>query len=490
MRRLALVVLALPALAACEVGPNYSKPDLPAPPAYAAAASTSRTTVTAADADLSSWWKGLGDAELDSLIDRALKDNPDLAAASARVRAARAQEVSAAGALLPSLSARGDAVKYDSQRNTPARPSGQSGPPSSSSGLAGLPIPTHLTLYSAGFDASWEADIFGGARRGIEAAKANAEAAEWTRRDGQVSLVAEIANAYLTLRALQARIALEQAELQRQQDLFQLIRDRRQHGFTTDLDVNQQTTQVAGVAAQIPQLQAAAAGQVHALGVLIGQPPETLIQELAAKGATLPPPPMNLPAGLPSELLLRRPDLRAAERRLAAANAQIGVQTANLYPRLNLLGLASFAGPRLDSLFSTQNFATIGLGMLQAPLFNGGRTRAAIDQAKAEREQAFQAYRGAVLGAFREVEDALARFKAEDDRRAHLTDSVAAAERNLKIAQDQYGAGLVTFINVLQAENALLSGRDQLVQSDAQALADLTALYKALGGGWNPSDQG
>lgn len=496
MRRpvLVLPILLLPSLTlfACEVGPNYKPPSLPTPPAYAEAASTRKTAVTAEDADLSAWWKGLGDPELDSLIARALKDNPDLAVAAAKVREARAQEIAADADLLPKVSASGNVVKYDSQRNSPSRSTGQAEGASSSSssgGLTGLPIPSHLTLYSAGFDATWEADIFGGARRGVEAARANAEAVEWTRRDGQVSLVAEAANAYLTLRAIQARVALGQAELKRQQDLFQLIRDRRQHGFTTDLDVNQQTNQVAIAAAQIPQLQAAAAAQVHALGVLIGQPPETLARELAGDGSALPPEPMRLPAGLPSQLLLRRPDLRAAERRLAAANAQIGVQTANLYPKLNLLGLAAFASPQFQSLLSTQNFSTVGLGMIQAPLFEGGRIRAGIDEAKAEREQAFQAYRGAVLGAFREVEDALARFKSEDDRRAHLTEAVGAAERNLKIAQDQYGAGLVTFINVLQAENALLDSRDQLVQSDAQALADLSALYKALGGGWTASDK-
>ena len=489
MRRF-LALAPILALAACEVGPNYVKPAMPAPPAYAEAASTRSTTITPDDADLSAWWKGFGDAELDSLVVRALQDNPDLAAASARVREARAQETAAGANLLPKVSATGNAVKFDSQRNAKDQAqsgaSGSSGS-SSSGGLVGLPIPSHLTLYSAGFDASWEADIFGGVRRGIEAAKASEDAAEWTRRDGQVSLVAETASAYLSLRAIQARIALGQEELKRQQDQFQLIAARRQHGFTTDLDVNQQTGQVAIAAAQIPQLQAAASAQVHALGVLIGQPPETLAQELAAKGPALPPTPMILPTGLPSELLLRRPDLRAAERRLAAANAQIGVQTANLYPKLNLLGLASFASPQLDSLLSSQNFSTVGLDMIQAPIFQGGRIRAGIDQAKAEREQAFQAYRGAVLGAFREVEDALARFKSEDDRRAHLTDAVGAGERNLKIARDQYDAGLVTFLNVLQAENALLNSRDQLVQSDAQSLADLTALYKALGGGWSAS---
>jgi NodT family efflux transporter outer membrane factor (OMF) lipoprotein len=476
----AVVALAGLLATACTVGPNYVKPDLPAPPAYAQAASTPRTAVTAQDADLSSWWTQFGDPVLDGLIKRALADNPDLQAAASRVREARAEERIAAAAALPSLSASGNALTYNSQRNSSSSTAGGG----ASSGLAGLPIPSHLDLYSAGFDATWEVDLFGGTRRAIEAAKDTAEAAEWSRRDGQVSLLAEVANDYLTLRAVQARIAIGREELQRQKDQFKLIQARRQNGFVTGLDVNQQSVQVDTSAAEIPQLQAMASAQIHALGVLVGQPPETLTHALAPSDATLPPPPPTLPTGLPSELLLRRPDLRQAERRLAAANAQIGVETAALYPKLNLIGLATFASPQIGGLFDGQNFSSLGLGMLSAPVFEGGRTRAAIAAAKEEREQAFQAYRGAVLGAFRDVEDALARFKAEDDRRAALTQSVAAARNTLKIAQDQYSAGLVTFINVLQAQNALLNSRDQLTQSDAQTLSDLVSLYKALGGGW------
>jgi multidrug efflux system outer membrane protein len=485
--RIPSVVMALGLLAsACTVGPDYHRPDLSAPPAFAEAASTGRTAVTAQDADLSSWWTQFSDPALDGLIERALAQNLDLQAAASRVREARAQERIAAAAALPTLSASGNAVNYNSQRNGPNTAPAAGAQSSASAGVAGLPIPSHLNLYSAGFDASWEADIFGGTRRAIEAAKDSVEAAEWSRRDGQVSLLAEVANAYLTLRSLQARIAIGQEELQRQKDQFTLIKARREHGFTTDLDVNQQSVQVATAAAQIPQLQAAASAQVHALGVLLGQPPAALTQELAANAPPLPLPPPTLPTGLPSQLLQRRPDLRQAERRLAAANAQIGVQTANLYPKLNLLGLASFASPKLESLFDTQNFSTLGIGMLSAPIFEGGRTRAAIAAAKEEREQALLAYRGAVLGAFREVEDALARFKAEDDRRTSLAQSAAAAQNTLKIASDQYRAGTVTFINVLQAQNALLNSRDQLTQSDAQVLSDMVALYKALGGGWAP----
>jgi NodT family efflux transporter outer membrane factor (OMF) lipoprotein len=490
MRRIfllpALALIAL--LPGCLVGPNYHNPDLPAPPAYAEAASTSQTQVSAADADLSHWWTQFSDPELNSLVARALAGNPDLQTAASRVRLARQQVISAVGALFPTLAGSGNVVKYDSQRNgTNGGNSGGAG------GLAGIPIPSHLTLYSAGFDSTWEVDLFGGVRRAIEQAKANEEAAEWARRDGQVSLLAEVANDYLTLRALQARIAIGQAELKRQQDLFGLIQARRQNGFVTNLDVNQQSVQVATAAAQIPQLQAMAAAQVHALGVLIGQPPEALIQELAAAPSDpaagtvpgLPPAPPSLPTGLPSQLLLRRPDLREAERRLAAANAAVGVQTANLYPKLNLIGLAAFAGPQIPSLLSSQNLSTIGVGMVSAPIFNGGRNQAAVAAAREQYNQALIAYRAAVLVAFRDVEDALARFKADDERRTQLDRAVRASLGSLQIAQDQYRTGLTPFLNVLQSENALLNSRDQLTQTDAQTLSDLVSLYKALGGGWS-----
>lgn len=474
----ALVCAAALMLPACTVGPSYRQPAMSAPPAYAGAVATPRTSIVASEADLTQWWQVFNDPKLDDMIRRGLADNPDLQSATSRVREARQQERVTGAAEYPAVNASGDTVQLNSNRKTPSGSSGGGAPP-------GLAIPSHLSLYSVGFDATWELDLFGGVRRGVEAAKAQTNAAEWTQRDGQVTLISEIANDYLTLRLLQARIDLGEAELQRQKDLFVLIRDRRANGFTTELDVNQQTTQVATAAAQIPQLRAEAAVEIHALGVLLGQPPETLAAELQPTGAALPPPPPSLPVGLPSELLQRRPDVRAAERRLAAANAEIGVQEANLYPKVNLIGLASFAGMSLSSLFSTQNLSSIGVGTITEPIFNAGKTHAAIAAAEEEKIQATLAYRTAVLGAFRDVEDALARYDAEDTRRASLAQSVTAADKSLKIAQDQYGVGLVNFTTVLQAQNAQLNAEDQLLQSDAQVLTDLVSIYKALGGGWS-----
>jgi multidrug efflux system outer membrane protein len=461
--------IALGALAACTLGPDYKKPDIGTPAKYSEAASTARTAVSPGDADLSRWWTQFNDPLLTWLITRALADNPDLAAAASRVREARQQEIIAGAPEYPSISATGNAVTFNSDRNSGAS--------------QGLPIPGHANLYAAGFDATWEIDLFGGTRRAKEAARDTTQAQAWAERDGEVSLTAEVANDYLTLRALQARIALGEAELERQKGVFTLIGERRRTGFVTNLDVNQQSTVVATAAAQIPQLDAQARGQIHALGVLIGEAPEALETQLGVPDA-IPPPPPTLPTGLPSELLRRRPDVREAERKLAASNAQIGEQIANLYPKLELIGLASFATSSIGNLFSADNFASAAVGMATQPIFDGGRRHASIRVAREETVQAALAYRSAVLVALRDVEDALARYNAEETRRAALARSLTAARGSLSIAEDQYRTGFVTFINVYQAQIAVFNAQDQLTQSDGQIATDLVAIYKALGGGW------
>ncbi len=466
-------------LDACTVGPDYHRPEIAAPPAFSEAATTAHVAITPAEEDISTWWTAFNDPVLNDLMRRALADNPDLQIAASRVREARAGERVSAAAGLPTINGTGNALTFNSNRKGA---SGAAGAPG-----IGLDIPSHTNLYAVGFDASWEVDVFGGVRRSVEAARANTEAAEWSRRDGQVSLLAEIANDYLTLRALQARIAIGQAELQRQKDIFGLIHDRRVNGFVTNLDVNQQSGEVDTAAAQIPELTAEAAAQAHALAVLVGQPPETLRDDLRPVETALPAPPPVLAVGLPSDLLRRRPDIREAERRVAAANATIGTHVADLYPKLNLLGLASFASNSVDGLVASDNLQSIAAGLVTVPIFNAGKTRAQIREAREEEAQALLTYRKTILGSFRDVEDALARYKAEDDRRAALAQAVKASADSLAIAVDEYRAGTVTFINVLNAENALLQSRDQLTQSDAQTLTDLVSLYKTLGGGWSVS---
>jgi outer membrane protein, multidrug efflux system len=471
------------ATSACTVGPDYHKPQLPTPTGYIEAQSTARTQVTTSDADLSGWWTQFNDPMLDRLIARALQDNPDVQTALSRVRESRQVERETAAAEYPSLSAAADAVGLRSNLSPPSGPSGSGSGSSSPSTGAGLALPNPFHLYSVGFDASWEVDLFGGTRRAIQQARANTEAQEWALRDVQVTLTAEVANDYLTLRAAQARIAVGEAELARQRSLFTLIQARRQTGFVTNLDVNQQSTAVATAAAQIPQLQALARTQIHAIGVLLGETPETLAQDLSAQGA-IPPPPPKLPLGLPSELLERRPDVREAERRLAAATAGIGVQTANLYPKLDLMAFGSVFGANISTLSPSPALAALGVGTLTEPVFDAGKRIAAVRAAREEREQAFLAYKSAVLGALRDVEDGLTRYQNEETRRASLIQAVDAAKGSLAIAQDQYRTGFVPFINVLQSEYALLNAEDQLTQSDATVASDLVSVYKSLGGGW------
>ena len=481
LRRLAASAVALLAAGACTVGPDYAPPRLQAPPRFDEARDAPGARSDGGEAQLAQWWRGFGDPVLDWLIARGLADNPGLDAAASRVRQARLQLRITAAAELPSLSASGNAVGLRSNR--PSAPA-TSGAGSGAGGATGLTLPSSLSLFSAGFDASWEVDLFGGVRRAVEASRAEAWAAEWTRRDAQVTLISEIADDYLTLRALQARLAIGRAELQRQRDLATLVDARQRNGFVTNLDVNQQIGVVETAAAQIPQLEAQARAQTHALAVLVGQTPESLAVALQRPGA-LPARPPSLPVGLPSELLQRRPDIRAAERRLAAANARIGVQEAARFPHLNLLALGSFAGPSLATLFNADSLSGVGVAMASQPIFNGGRIGAGIGVAREQRRQASDDYRAAALAGFRDVEDALARYKAEESRRGNLEGAVEAAQGSLTIAQDQYRAGLVTFINVIQAESAVLHSQDQLVQSQAQSRTDLVALYKALGGGWS-----
>ena len=467
-RPLALVGLA--ALAACTVGPNYRRPEVPVPPAFSELNAAAAGPVS--EADLAKWWLQFHDPVLQSLIERALASNLDLEAAASRIREARFEERVAKAEQWPTVNGTGGAVTLNSDRN--------------SGGGQGFALPGHLNLYSAGFDATWEIDLFGGVRRRIEEAKANSEAAVWARRDSQVTLTAEVAADYLTLREVQTRIGIGEAELARQKDIGGLIASRRQAGFVTNLDVNQQTGATTAAAAQLRQLEAEERTEIHAIAVLLGEPPETLEPTLA-RGAAQAPPPPELPAGLPSDLLRRRPDIREAERKLAAANAEIGVQSAGLYPKLDLIGLASFAAPTLSDLFSAQSFSSAAAGLGTAPLFTAGKTRAQINEAREEATQAGIAYRSTILGALRDAEDALARYRSEEARRAQLAQAVSAADNSLTIAQDQYRVGLVTFLNVYTAENTLLGARDQLAQSDAQSAQDLVSLYKALGGGWTSS---
>jgi len=480
-------------VSACAVGPDYDPPKMSTPAQFQEGTADEATAPLSAPAgtsrDISAWWRQFNDPELARLIERALSGNLDLQTAASRVRQAREQVVIAGAAELPSLSASAIGVNVHSNSNPLG---GLFGPPpaSAAQGGAGAAPPanssTNIKLYSLGFDASWEIDIFGGTRRAIEAQEASAESSLWQLRDAEVTLTAEVATDYLSLRAAQARIALIQSELSAQKNLFALIHARRQTGFVTQLDVNQQQTLLSSTQAEIPQLDATIRTMSHALGVLLGKEPESLTAELSASGA-LPGLPPSLPVGLPSELLRRRPDIRDAERKLAAATANVGVAVADLYPKFNLLGLASFAGSHLSGLVSGNHFGTIALGQISWPIFEGGKIRANISASEEGRLQAYLAYRKAVLTALAEVEDALARYTTDQQRLLAIQDAANAATSSVAISEAEYRVGLTPFVNVLNAQTSSLSTKDQLVQTQAALTTDLASLFKALGGGWSTS---
>jgi len=494
MRQLVWWAVAALLLTGCTVGPDYRQPLLATASEYEGAQVSAQdaplSVPLATEADLSQWWTMLGDGELESLIGRALKSNLDLLTAVSRVREARQQEIVAGAAGLPHISASGSAFKFHSDGSPLASTfaSGSSAVASSAAASSAAmtgPQPTNITLFSAGFDATWEIDVFGGVRRSVEAAKANTEAAQWKVHDGQVTLTAEIANDYLTLRATQARLAILRGEAKSQADTLAIVNARRSTGFVTELDVNQQQALLSNTAAQIPGLVADIRVMEHAIAVLMAEQPEAMAQELDAT-APLPAIPKQLPVGLPSDLLRRRPDVRSAERQLAAATAQEGVAIADLYPKFNLLGALTFASNKLSTLFMGTSFGEVGGGFINWPLFKGGEIRANIKQKQEEEQQAYYAYQKAVLGAVKDAEDALVRYTTEQQRLMALEQSVAFGQSSVTIAVQQYNAGTVNYVNVLTAQSNLFSAQDQLAQSRGQLATDLASLYKALGGGWQP----
>jgi len=476
-----LVVLISVLLAGCTVGPNYQRPATPVPPAYAEAAAQAATLD---DSNLASWWHGFGDPELDRLVNRSIAQNLDVETAAARIREARAREAVAGAAALPQIDAQASASRQRISENAiPVPPGAGSG----GGGTFGLPG-SEFSTFRVGFDASWEIDLFGRTRRSVEAARARTGAAVWNRRDVQVSVAAEAANAYLTLRTLQQRIAIAEAEVARQQRSLRLVGARVRGGLVTGQDLAQQRSQLATAQSAIPPLKAQADAQVHALGVLTGEVPEALIAELAP-AAALPLAPA-VPAGLPSDLLRRRPDIRAAERNLHAATADIGVATADLYPRFSLSAAPALVSTALASLLQWGSRSYSASASLDWPIFNGGRTRGNIAVANAQQEQALIAYRKTILTALQDVEDALSNVDNDGRQIASLDAAHNAAARAESIARSRYRGGLVTYSDVLQAQASRISLENQLIQARGSLAHDTVALFKALGGGWPELAQG
>jgi len=459
-------------LSGCTVGPNYRRPELSAPPSWQEGL---QRGVDGQAAELARWWREFNDPVLDSLVDRAVKSNLDLRIAEARIREARASlELTTAG-YWPGLNS---AASYTRSRTSENAFTSGSGGSSSGSGSN-----VEHDLFKAGFDAGWEIDVFGGTRRRVEAAEATVEASVEDRRAVLVSLLGDVAKNYIDLRGLQRRLSVAQANLKAQQESLYLTRVRFDAGLASDLEVAQAEGQVSTTAAQIPTLQSALKQAAYRLDVLLGAQPGALASELA-KETPVPALPPQAHVGLPADLLRRRPDIRRAERQLAASTAQVGAATADLYPKFSLTGAIGLQSISASDWFTGRSrFWSIG-PTISWPVFDAGKIRANIEIRDAQQEQSLRLYEKSVLTAFEDVENALVNYGNEQTRYRSLLESVASNRRALQMADDLYKQGLVAFLNVLDAQRALYVSESDLAQSEAGMAANLVALYKALGGGW------
>jgi len=459
-------------VAGCAVGPDFHSPEMPVPAEWAGPPPL--PAVTPAEQDLACWWTVFDDKMLQSLVKQAVESNLDLRFAEARIRQARAVRGIAESFLGPTIDAAGSYQRSEASVS-PTNGTGRSGANT---------VSVTTNQYFAGFDAAWELDIFGGVRRGIEAADADLRASVEARRDVLVTLTAEVARNYIDLRAFQQRISIARQNLEAQKHSAKLTRQRFEAGLASGLDVANAEAQVATTAAVIPLLEASAWQTIYSLGVLLGQPPAALVRELApALGIPIAPP--SAPMGVPSDLLRRRPDIRQAEAALHAATARIGVSEADLYPKFTITGSigvrASDFGSWLDWSSRLWN---IGPGVTWR-VFDMGRIRSDIAQQEALQEQFFIVYQKTVLTALQEVESALISLDKEQEHRKALLDAVAFNQKAVDLSIKLYAEGQTDFLNVLQAQRALFLTQDALAQSTQTISTNLVALYKALGGGWD-----
>ncbi len=464
----ASMLLAMAGLQACTVGPDYVRPEIVTPTVWSGELASG---LEATPTDLGAWWSRLGDATLNGLIQRAVASNLDLRQAQARVRESRAALGVARSDELPSVDANGS---YTRQRNSETTRQG---------GFSGRDTGEGYDLYSTGFDAGWEIDIFGRVRRNVEAASADLDSAVEARRDVLVTLVAEVARNYVELRALQRRLDIAQQNLRSQEDTLTLVRSRFEAGLTNELDVARARTNVETTRSQIPTLVAGARRTIFRLSVLLGSAPGALAQELETPGA-IPSVSGAIPVGVPGDVIRRRADVRRAERSLAAATARIGVATADLYPRFRISGNLGFQSGQFGQFFNGDSFAWgIGPSFTWA-VFEAGRIRGTIAAQDARTEAAMIAYEASVLRAMEEVEGAMVSFAQEHNRRASLVVAAEAAQRAVTLSQELYSRGLTDFQNVLDAQRNLFSLQDDVVQSERTLGTEFIAMYKALGGGW------
>ncbi|WP_018442091.1 efflux transporter outer membrane subunit [Trinickia symbiotica] len=494
IRAMLLAVLACLAMAACTVGPNFEPPKSPTPEVFNRT-QTAQAPSKAVEGQFGpEWWTLFNDPVLNGLEKQLADANLDVAAASARLLQSRAARRVAGAAEYPTLDG---AASYNRERGsengilsllgvTPTQSQPQSASGSAPLGVAAMPgskgSPAY-NLYQAGFDASWEVDIWGRVRRSVEAATALSAASYEDRNAVLLSARAELARDYIELRDTQELLQIAHQNLDIANDALKLTQVRAHEGVTTDLDVSNASAQVENIESRIPTLESHSETTINAIGLLLGEEPGALRQTLAAT-QEVPALPGQVPIGFPSELVQRRPDIRKAEAELHAATASIGVAKADFYPRIMLNGSAGFQSLQLSNLASWASGQFVIGPSITFPIFEGGRLKGTLQLREAQQQEAAIAYKETVLRAWQEVDDALVTYDAEQRRRDRLAQAVTMNERALSVARERYKAGALDYLDVLNVQKQLLEAQSNLEQSRATAATNLITLCKALGGGW------
>ncbi len=476
MKRAAFLLLTT-MLAGCAVGPDYEKPSVPAPGSFAAARGDKPSI------DPAQWWKALGDEELDSLVERTVAANPDLIIALVRLQQARTQEAVLIGSALPSAQAAGGAANGTGSDVTRGRV-----PSLMTSGTNTADSPTRQIQEVGGFDAVWELDIFGRYRRAIEAGIYDAEAAAEARNQALVSVVADVVRAYVDLRGLQMRLAVLEQDIEAAGKSRDFVKMRFDRGLTNELDLTLAERELSALKAQRAPLAAQANAARYTIATLQGRYPEDLAAELAAT-RPIPALPAHIEPGLPLDLIERRPDIRESERRLAAANARIGVATGNLFPQIGLMGSigTQFAGTGFDPAGGSHVWS---LGPTAYwPLLDFGALDAQIDIADLKTQEQLEIYKRSILTAVRDVDASVEAFSAQQDAVGNLSDALAQGQRAVTLATERYDRGLTDFLNVVDAERRLYGLEAQLILSQQAAADNFVSVFRSLGGGWEGFQQ-
>jgi NodT family efflux transporter outer membrane factor (OMF) lipoprotein len=458
-------------LAACAVGPNYTKPREDLKPFHNATPVGAQPGVP-----LDHWWVGFNDPMLVTIIQRALDQNLDLAAALARVRQARAVAFGAGAQLLPTLDLDGSATAERQSLN------GEIG------SVAGS-LPTfqrNVRDYTVGPAASWEIDLFGGLRRGAAAARAEVQAAQADQAGTRVTVVADAADAYFQIRGYQARLAITQNQIDTDEHLLRLVRARYEAGAAQGREIAQAEALLKQALASVPPLHIALEQQLNRLDVLMGAQPGTYAQELEAV-REIPAIPTIPGDDHPSDVLRRRPDIIAAERRLAASNERIGAALCDYYPKVSLSGALGYDNVTGGHLFRANAFQALGTGAVRWRLFDFGKVDAEVAQARGANAEALAVYRQAVLRAAEDVENALVILAQTEIHVVQLRDQVQSLLRARDLSEQAYKAGSITLTDVLDADRQLLSVRDELEANQTGATRAAVGVFRALGGGWEVS---